>query len=51
MAILLSMVPVDIQDLMYQNAGSISTFEQTRDRIKGLINNRLASGRPTPMDV
>ena len=50
LAILLSMVPVDIQDLMYQNADMIGTFEQARDRVKGIINKRLARGKPTPMD-
>ena len=50
-AIMLSMVPADLQDTMYQHADSMKTFEQARDRLKGLVSNRVARSQPTPMDV
>ena len=36
---------------MYQGADTIKTFEEAKDRIKGIVNNRLARGKPVPMDV
>jgi hypothetical protein len=52
-AVLLFMLPVDIQDLFYQNAKATNTHEETRDKVKVVVNNRLArSGKHgTPMDI
>jgi hypothetical protein len=52
-AVLLSMLPNDIQDLIYQNAEATKTYEETRDRVKAVVNNRLArsSKGGSPMDI
>jgi hypothetical protein len=48
---MLSMRPPDLQDLLYQHAGSLKTYEEARDRMKGMINNRVASNMTSPMDL
>ncbi len=50
-ALTLSMCPPDLQELMYQHAGSLKTYEEARDRMKGMIDNRIARNTPSPMDV
>ncbi len=36
---------------MYQHAGDLKTYEEARDRMKGMINNRMARNQPSPMDI
>jgi hypothetical protein len=52
-AVLLSMLPIDLQDLIYQNAEAASTYEETRDKVKAIVNNRLCRNAKTgaPMDI
>jgi hypothetical protein len=52
-AVLLSMLPMDLQDLIYQNAETAKTYEETRDKIKAIVNNRLCRNLKTgvPMDI
>jgi hypothetical protein len=52
-AVLLSMLPPDLQDVIYQTVEDTKTFEEVRDKVKAVVNNRLArSGKGgTPMDI
>lgn len=50
-ALLCSMCPPDVQDLLYQHADALKTYEATRDRVKSMVSNRIARNMPTPMDV
>jgi hypothetical protein len=52
-AVLLSMLPVELQDLIYQNAETTKTYEETRDKVKAVVNNRLARNSKigAPMDI
>ena len=50
-AIMLSFLPTDLQDIIYQQADNVQTFEQARDKIKSVVNNRIARNQPIPMDV
>jgi hypothetical protein len=52
-AVLLSMLPMDIQDMIYQNAETSQTFEEVREKVKAVINNRLVRNdkHGTPMDI
>ncbi len=49
-ALMLSMCPSDLQDILYQRAGDLKTHEEARDRMKGMNNNRMARTQPSPMD-
>lgn len=51
MALLLSMVPDDLQDLIYQQAGSIQSYDDARGRLKGIVQNRVMRSQATPMDI
>ena len=51
LAIMLSMVPADLQDSVFQYADSLKTFDQAKDRLKGIVHNRVLRGQPTPMDI
>jgi hypothetical protein len=52
-AVLLSMLPPDLQDVIYQTVEDTKTFEEVRDKVKAVVNNRLArsSKGGTPMDI
>jgi hypothetical protein len=52
-AVLLSMLPVDLQDMIYQNAETEQTFEEVREKVKAVVNNRLARSdkHGAPMDI
>ena len=37
---------------MFQGTGTVSTYEEVRDKVKGLVCNRLAvNSGPAPMDL
>jgi hypothetical protein len=52
-AVLLSMLPPDLQDMVYQTVEATKTFEEVRDKVKAVVNNRLARSAKggTPMDI
>ena len=50
-ALMLSMCPPDLQDVLYQHAGELKSYEEARDRMKGMINNRIARSMPSPMEI
>ena len=52
-AVLLSMLPIDLQDMIYQNAETSQSFEEVREKVKAVVNNRLARSEKhgTPMDI
>lgn len=50
-ALMLSMCPGDLQDMMYQQAGNMKDYPDARARLKGIIQNRVARGQATPMDI
>ena len=50
-ALLLAMIPVDMQDMLFQQADGMKTYEDARDRVKGIAQNRISRNQPTPMDV
>jgi hypothetical protein len=52
-AVLLSMLPMDLQDMIYQNAESTQSFEEVQGKVKAIVNNRLARNEKhgTPMDI
>jgi hypothetical protein len=52
-AVMLSMLPMDLQDMIYQNAESTQSFEEIQSKVKAIVNNRLARNEKhgTPMDI
>ena len=51
-AAFLQLCPGDIQDVIFQNADSMVKFENVKDRVKGLVSNRMAAcAGPVPMDI
>ena len=50
-ALMLSMVPPDLQDLMYQQAATMKDFSDAKAVLKGIVQNRIARNLPTPMDI
>jgi hypothetical protein len=52
-AVLLSMLPPDLQDMIYQTVENTKTYEEVRDKVKAVINNRLARHQKagSPMDI
>ena len=50
-ALVLSMAPLDIQDLMYQHVDNVKDYAAVRDKIKGIAQNRVSRSLPTPMDT
>jgi hypothetical protein len=52
-AVLLSMLPMDLQDMIYQNAETSQSFEEVQEKVKAVVNNRLARNdkHGTPMDI
>ena len=52
-AAILQMCPTDIEDIVYQNAESMDKYTTARDKIKGLVSNRVASADcgGVPMDI
>ena len=50
-ALMLSMCPGDLQDMMYQQAANLKDYPDARARLKGLIQNRIVRNDATPMDI
>ena len=50
-ALVLSMRPGDLQDMMYQQAANLKDYPDVKSRLKGIIQNRIARGQATPMDI
>jgi len=50
-ALVLSMCPGDLQDMMYQQAANLKDYPDVKARLKGIIQNRIARGQATPMDI
>ncbi len=50
-AVMLSTCPPDLQDVLHQHAGNLKTYEEATDRMKGMINDRIARNMPRPMDI
>ena len=50
-ALLISMLSPDLQDVIFQQSGEIRSYEEARDRIKGIAVNRITRNMPSPMDV
>ena len=50
-ALVLSMCPGDLQDMMYQQAANLKDYPDVKSRLKGIIQNRIARGQATPMDI
>ena len=51
-AVLTSMCPQDIQDIVFQNAELAKDYKVVRDKVRNLIANRLANASgPMPMDI
>jgi hypothetical protein len=52
-AVLLSMLPSDLQDMIYQNTNAEQSYEEIRDKVKVVVNNRLARNdkHGSPMDI
>lgn len=50
-AITLSVLPWDIQDLMYQQAASFNDCQDAKSRAKGLVQNHVARSQTSPMEV
>ncbi len=48
---MLSMIPGDLQDLMYQQAATMKDYPDGRARLKGIVQNRTARNQPAPMDI
>ena len=49
--LVLSMCPRDLQDMMYQQAANLKDYPDVKARLKGIIQNRIARGQPSPMDI
>ena len=50
-AILTSLCPGDVQDLIFQWADDKAKYNDIKDKIVALAQNRAAMSRPTPMEV
>ena len=50
-ALLLAMIPAEMQDILFQQMDNMKTYEEARDRVKGIVMNRIARNQPTPMEV
>jgi hypothetical protein len=52
-AVLLSMLPPDLQDMIYQTVESTKSYEETRDKVKAVVHNRIARNQKggNPMDI
>jgi hypothetical protein len=50
-AVLTSMCPEEVQNLIFQWADDKSRFEDIRDKVVALAQNRSAEARPRPMEV
>lgn len=50
-ALVLSMCPGDLQDMMYQQAANLKDYPDVKARMQGIIQNRIARGQATPMDI
>ena len=50
-ALLTSMVPVDLQDHIFQWTDLKASFPEMRDRILNMALNRTSMSKPTPMEV
>ncbi len=47
----LQLCPGDVQDMVFQSAEAMTSYETVRDRVKALVSNRLAASEgPVPMD-
>ena len=51
-AILVSMLPRDLQDMVYQmgHTGNL-VYQEVRDKVMGVANHRCVMAQPTPMDI
>ena len=47
-ALMLSMVPVDLQDMVYQQAAN---YADARARLKGIVQNQIVRGSAMPMEI
>jgi hypothetical protein len=51
-AVLTSMCPQDIQDVVFQNMETGTEYATIRDKVRNLVSNRIMSASmPTPMDI
>ena len=50
-ALMLSMVPRDLQDMMYQQAANMKNYADARARLKGIAQNRIVRGCATHVDI
>ena len=50
-ALVLSMCPGDLQDMIYQQAANLKDYPDVKARLKGIIQNRIARGQASPMDI
>ena len=50
-AFMLSMVPGDMQDMMYQQAANMKNYADARARLKGIVQNRIVRGFAMPMEI
>ena len=51
-AVLTSMCPQDIQDVVFQNMETGAEYATIRDKVRNLVSNRIMSASmPTPMDI
>ena len=52
-AVLINMVPRDLQDMVYQSclAGKELIYKEIRDKIMAVVSNRVQVSLPTPMDI
>ncbi len=50
-ALVLSMTPGDLRDMMYQQAANLKDYSDAKARLKGLLQNRIFRNQPTPVEI
>lgn len=52
-AVLINMIPRDLQDMVYQGctAGKELNYKEIRDKIMAVVSNRVQISLPTPMEI
>ena len=50
-AFVLSMIPGDLQDMIYQQAANMKDYPDVKARLKRIVQNRISRDHPSPMDI
>ncbi len=50
-SLMISFLPPDLQDLVFQWSGAKTSLEELRDKVMSLAVNRAAMAKPTAMEV